>query len=101
LTGQENADIGFEAIKGQHQVYFNRSEELMPNEYLRKAVVKGIIPSERKFWNGDLFIIELATRFVNPPELPGQTSSLSGQRKKMEVDSDEKGHTMYQDVSSH
>jgi hypothetical protein len=94
VTKQEDIEFGCEAMKGQYLIYFNCSEELPPNKYLRKKVIDGIIPNERKFWNGDAFVVKLATRWAESLELTDSTEA-----KKIEVDFDDNGHTMYEDVS--
>jgi hypothetical protein len=100
VTNQESIEVGFEVMNGQYRAYFNCSEELPPNEYLKKAVIDGTIPTGRKFWNGDAFLVKLATRFVDPPDVVERTSAVPKRKKKMiEVEFDENAHTMYQNVS--
>jgi len=97
VTNQEDIEFGCEVMNGQYLIYFNCSEELPPNEYLRKKVIDGIIPNERKFWNGDTFVVKLATRWIESTGLADSTKARI--KKKIEVQFDENGHTMYEDVS--
>lgn len=73
-------------LNGQYQFHFSNSEELEPNTFLREKVVQGDIPLERKFWNGDVFVLRLRTRLTRISD-------------KEEVEYDEKGATMYENVS--
>jgi hypothetical protein len=83
-------------LNGQYRLYFNNSEELEPNEFLRKEVVQGDIPLERKFWNGDVFILRLRTR-LTPRVIVADWDR--GEAEMLEVDHDETGATMYENVS--
>ncbi|OBT41398.1 hypothetical protein VE00_09169 [Pseudogymnoascus sp. WSF 3629] len=96
VTNQEDIEIGCKVMNGQYLVYFNYSEELPPNEYLRKRLIYGIIPNERKFWNGDVFVIKLATRWTESTGLADNAKAII--KKKIEVEFDENGHAMYEDV---
>lgn len=94
ITNQESIELGLKAMNGKYLIYFNRSEELPPNEYLKKKLVDGTIPIERKFWNGDVFMVKLATMWIEPVQLAGLTRT-----EKIEVKFDDNAHAMYDDVS--
>lgn len=97
ITNQENIEPNFQVMNGQYWIYFNCSEELLPNEYLKTRLVDGVIPNERKFWNGDVFVVKLATRWIDAPNLEGFIET--GVERKIEVEYDDNACTMYQDVS--
>lgn len=83
-------------LNGQYRFYYNRSEELEPNKFLQDKIVQGPIPSERKFWHGDVFLLRLTTRLV-----PRRSSFREEQGKDEMAEDvrDEKGVTVYEDVS--
>lgn len=83
-------------LNGQYRLYFSNSEELEPNEFLRKEVVQGDIPPERRFWNGDVFLLRLRTRLT--PRVSVADWDREG-AEMIEVEYDEKGATMYENVS--
>jgi len=64
-------------------------------------VIGDTIPTARKVWNGDAFLVKLATRFIDPSDIVERTSAVPKRKKEMtEVEFDDNSHTMHQNVSS-
>jgi len=76
VTNQESIEVGCKLMNGQYRAYFNCSEELPSNEYLKKAMIDGTTPTARKVWNGDAFLVKLATRFIDPSDIVERTSAV-------------------------
>jgi hypothetical protein len=93
---QESVQKEHACLNGQYRLYFGNSEELEPNKFLQKEVVQGDIPLERKFWNGDVFLLRLRTRLTPRVSVVDWDR---GEAEMLEVEYDEKGATMYENVS--
>lgn len=95
-TDQGSVQKEHTCLNGQYRLYFSNSEELEPNKFLREEVVQGDIPPGRKFWNGDVFLLRLRTRLTPPVSVADWDR---GEAEMLEVKYDEKGATMYENVS--
>jgi hypothetical protein len=96
----ESISQSYWPLNGRYRAYFNKSEELEPNEYLRRAILKDMIPFERKFWNGDVFVLKVSTRMVKRPNTFSGPDFELQDNGTMEIDHNSKGATIYDDVSS-
>jgi hypothetical protein len=91
---QESVSEGHNVLNGLYIAYYNQSEELRRNEYLRKTILSGAIPFDRKFWNGDVFVLRRGTRMIEKtPLFPDDPKN-----ELMEVDYEDGGAAMYDDV---
>jgi hypothetical protein len=105
VSNQESIRKDFTPLNGQYMIYYNDSEELEPNKFLAEALLQGPIPFERKFWNGDVIIVRLGTRVTsrstlhNMPHPIGFADEDEGTKETPKVEYDEKGATIFADVS--